>query len=199
MKVNFILLFISIWLRLPIIGAVPLSCYTCAGHACLAREEFQKQCASDATTECFYFTANNTEMYRGCYEKSQEYYGLCEDHILNTCVLCNTTLCNDKPAYNPNIIACYQCSPSHAKCRDTEIRRHHYKPCKPSLFTDRPACYSMYDHRTYEYEFGCMSEANVVTRATCDNDWFRKTCVICYNSRCNVDLFYKEIDGDVAC
>lgn len=176
-----------------------LSCYVCSGYDCLAQPRFIKGCASPETTECFIVTANNTEIIRGCFEAADPFKWLCDDHIFNKCIVCNTKLCNDQPPTRPETIACYKCSPPSARCRSELLRKIHFKLCRPFLYTDMPACYSIYDHRTLEYEFGCTNEATEQVRAICDQDWFHLTCRLCYSSRCNVELFYKERDGDLQC
>lgn len=193
------LLLLLSWTISPLLAVGNLSCYVCAGYDCLAQPQFIQQCVSPSTSDCFYVTANNTELYRGCYEDQNPHKWLCQEHILNKCTTCNTSLCNDQPAYRPETLSCYKCSPPSAQCRDPVHMAHHFQPCRPFLFTDLPACYSLYDHRTFEYEFGCLSEASLAVRATCDQDWFRLTCHVCHWSRCNVHLFYKETEGDLQC
>lgn len=57
-----------------------------------------------------------------------------------------------------------------------------------------PRCYSYYDRRFNEYEFGCYSEASLQVQELCDIDWFNSTCTMCYTSFCNTHLFANEAE-----
>lgn len=115
-----------------------LSCYVCGGYGCLAVEEYEQECANNKTTHCFYMTANNTDMARGCYEKEDPYFKECEEHIMNTCDKCNSTLCNDQDPYNNDTLTCYKCYPPSADCRDPVFIANNVRPCRQFMYTDRP-------------------------------------------------------------
>lgn len=169
-----------------------VTCYQCRGYDCLPRETSTRRCRKKATNTCYYISVNNTELIRGCYEDGDPHKWICEDHYYNSCILCNSSLCNDYPVYNPNLIPCHFCNPAQSRCRNTDLLAFNVKLCRPSLYPDRPACYSLYDHEILEYEFGCLSELGEEKRAICDNDWFDLTCQVCYSPRCNNELFYDE-------
>lgn len=136
--VTFLLISLVVIATITITGINTLSCFECSGDDCFPIEQNIVDCANNATSRCFYLTGNNTDMIRGCYEEDDPNFKECQEHILNTCERCNTSLCNDQPPANDETLACYTCFPASDLCRDPLFMEHNVKPCRAFMYTDKP-------------------------------------------------------------